>query len=366
MVYYDKKQAGVASITVVIFMSIILTIVTIGFIRIAVNESRNSTDEDQTSRAYYAAESGLEDAKRAIGANLAGTFPITSLNSTTCSPPVGYSPVLSQPSEFDIAYTCMLIDYTPGIVQVKASSANQSKQFEVTPINQISNAANALDIGTITISWHKDAPIAIGGDGNVSVGGPIKIRPASALLPALSTWEYPAMMEVSFITHPGGSFARGDIKSSTVYISPNAGSGNATIYGAGGVINSSVDGSIVAGNCADNDNNMACSMTFDVSSMNSTDLLDLRITNLYAPTSYSLSMENTSGQTLLFDGVQAVVDVTGRAGEVYRRVEAALDLSSPELLPDYAVQSATDICKDFTFTTLKSDFDAINSTSCTR
>ena len=72
-----------------------------------------------------------------------------------------------------------------------------------------------------------------------------------------------------------------------------------------------------------------------------------------------------AGDELLFDGVQVVADVTARAGAVFRRVEAILDLTSPNLLPEFTIQSAEDICKDFSFTDVQAGFDGQPNSSCT-
>ncbi len=366
------KEEGAASMIVVIFMSIILTIVTIGFIRIAINEQRDSTDDDLTARAYYAAESGLEDAKRAIQEDLAGTLN-GALNENTCDPPgvvAEYDPVLST-GAFDIEYTCMLLDYTPDTIRSELSSANQTKQYDVNPVNQ-STPANT-DIGSITMDWHFDALPENDGDGLVGGGGSVNIRPQGALsIPQFGTWSFPAMMEVTFLSYPSGNFTRGDIEVAKILVSPTAPGGSngstPTSVFIGGTASAAVDGRVLGADCVDNDNGMVCSMEFDFSGMDQSRQLVMRLTNLYRSTSFELSMQGTAAQgspTLLFDDAQVVVDVTGRAGGVYRRVEAALELSSPEFVPNHAIQSATDICKDFSFTNVASEFGGIAGTSCT-
>ena len=60
-----SQQGAIAMITVV-FIAILLTIITTSFISITVNEQREATDDDLTTRAFYAAESGVQDAIVAI------------------------------------------------------------------------------------------------------------------------------------------------------------------------------------------------------------------------------------------------------------------------------------------------------------
>jgi Tfp pilus assembly protein PilX len=66
MWYKKQQERGVVSLFTVMFFTILVTVLTVGFVRIMINERRQSTDEDLTTRAYYAAESGVEDAKRAL------------------------------------------------------------------------------------------------------------------------------------------------------------------------------------------------------------------------------------------------------------------------------------------------------------
>jgi Tfp pilus assembly protein PilX len=366
-----KGESGAASMIVVIFMSIILTIVTLGFIRIAINEQRTATDDDLSARAYYAAESGLEDAKRAIAKKLVD--PTTVLNENTCDPPAGYNAVLSATTEFDTEYTCQLIDFTPSKVTTEFSSPNQVKQFQLKPVDA---ADNPTTYDSLTLRWHIDA-VSPDGDGAVSGGGPVFIRPATATnIPQNGSWNFPAMMKVTLISYPDGTPANRinepDIVAATVLVSPNTVSGangfTANVFPGGASVNSAVDKRVYGADCIDSNNNMSCTMVFDLSGIKTAGnrIVDVRISNLYEATTAELTMSD-GGTPVFFKDAQVVVDVTGRAGGVYRRVEAALDLTNPNLLPDFAIQSATNICKDFTFTDVTSGFSGGSAgSSCTR
>ena len=355
-----NDQSGAASMIIVVFMTIILTIITIGFLRLALNEQRVSTDDDLTSRAFYAAESGIEDARRAIRENLGGTLTDAELNADTCDvpSPARYTDVLSSQAEFDIGYSCMLIDFTPESIRSDLSSANQTRQYEINPVNPSGGTTN---IGTIRLEWHMDAP-APDGDGDVGAG--VNLRGGQTNIPRFGNWSFPAMMQVSFLNYPTGSFGRADIRDLSVWLSPGNGGGTTGNVMPGGNPNAAIDGEVLVASCANNNNDFACSMEFDMSGLPANRQLEMRLTNLYRPTSIEMTMETPGGAPLLFDEAQAVVDVTGRAGAVFRRVEAILDLSSPDLLPDFAIQAGSDICKDFAFTDDPLDFRGQPDTSC--
>ena len=57
-----NNQQGVVSFFTVIFITLLLLILTTAYIRLMVNEQRQATDNDLSSRAFYAAESGVNDA----------------------------------------------------------------------------------------------------------------------------------------------------------------------------------------------------------------------------------------------------------------------------------------------------------------
>lgn len=51
-----------------------------------------------------------------------------------------------------------------------------------------------------------------------------------------------------------------------------------------------------------------------------------------------------------FNGVQPSVDSTGRASNLYRRVEVRLRLGDDFPYPNYAADIENNLCKDFTVT----------------
>ena len=51
-----------------------------------------------------------------------------------------------------------------------------------------------------------------------------------------------------------------------------------------------------------------------------------------------------------FDGVQPAVDSTGRASNLFRRVEARLQIGDDFAYPDNAIELLNSLCKDFSVT----------------
>lgn len=322
----NTNQRGAVSMLTVIFLALLLTIITTSFVRLSVTEQRQSIDDDLTTRAFYAAESGVEDAKRAIAEFQEGNITEAELYGNECRPAQGLS------SDLDLAnlateYTCQLIDLSPADFQA-ALDEWQSVTIPLRGVDPFSQ---------ITIEWH------------IYDGGPYSRRASSATnLPRVSAWgDAPAMLRAGFFSVPSAAgFNGSDVSLSTVFINPDSSGSTVDPFSAAN------DGTVVNGGCTSSpvEGEYACSMT--LSNFNSSRDNYLRLQSLYKGTNVRVTLGGT-----LFDDVQAVIDVTGRAGDVFRRVEARVSLINNEYpLPDIALWSNSEICKDFTVTDDVADY----------
>ena len=102
---FKKNEFGLVSIMVASVLMVVMSLITLGFARIAQRENRQAVDDQLATQAFYAAESGINAAVKGITKS--------TLPRTEC-PFVGgeyNNGVVS--AEKDVYFTCVLINPTP-------------------------------------------------------------------------------------------------------------------------------------------------------------------------------------------------------------------------------------------------------------
>jgi hypothetical protein len=348
----SNKQRGAVSLITVILLMLIFIIVTLGFLRLAINEQRQSIDFDLNNRAYYAAESGVEDARRLLNQFLADDGVIDDqervlLNGDDCgravaegAPEQTSSAVLSE--ELDTTIVCQLVDLSPPNF---ATSLNADSSVFIPLIPENGDAGS---VSRVLIEWHEksDANVGFRDQRNQS-------------LPQLGCWDsssnsdsdacgsgesVPAMLRLGLFGHPsGGQVNRDNISNQLAYVSPSDGSGDVTKSNFGGA---AVDGTrSVSSDIADCDDDDPDEFKCRLEITNLSDVNYLRITPLYRGTDLRVTMYDSDGNVLNFTDAQLLIDVTARAGDVTRRVEARVPRAGLDLYPNDALNTAYQICK---------------------
>lgn len=361
-------ERGATALVVVLFSILLISTITVGFLRLIIQDQKRTTNDELSRGAYDAALAGVEDGKRVLQALANGSAPVqaaikAAIDRGDCNT-VHAAKILS-PSDssartdevlitaggssddsstsFDQAYTCVKISTTTPTYQ----NSLDTDKSDVIPL------ATAGSFTNLTIAWH--SPSA--GDGTP---GHLTNTPAS--LPAFNQWSgsgpastvRPALMRLQLIQFNRNRVSADDLDSAagsaTLFLYPSSisgiGSQNFAIDGrTGGVSVARVSCStVIAG--------YACRATIAVPNPPNGTPADrqayLRVTPLYAAkTSFEVSLDNGAQ----FDAVEPSIDSTGRASNVFRRVNARVRQTSTSFdYPRATVDITNNLCKSFGIT----------------
>lgn len=370
-----SDERGFVSLFTVIFFMLLITIITVGFLRIMAAEQRQALDNDLSASAQAAAQSGIEDAKRAIIKynSLPASDPLkaqlqTALNSSNCNALFTDASVrtalnldntgsINNQPGLNEYYTCLSVNMDTADF-IGSSSAGKSAFVPLVP-------SGGAKYDQMTVSWHL-ASQTVGADGD---GEPAAYAPGT-LLPSVtgsptswSTQGYPAYLRVELYGYPNGNFNRGkmDVLSRSVFLVPNDSTNAAALSSTTPINMATVDPrgfdqsklNLIGIKCSGTPPNVptgtyACTATLqlDPGQPSTSNTYFLRITPLYGAAHFRVQMIRNPSTVVDFSGVEPLIDSTGRASDVFRRVQSRVIMSNISNLPEYAAESANDICKN--------------------
>ena len=318
----------------------VMTLIVLGFAEVSRHNEREALDRQLSSQAFYAAESGVNDAQDAINTVLNNPTvypnPGAALTKTNCGngvpAPAIYGTKTSTLSP-GVSYTCLLVDTNPPSLLYGLSSNSGSR---IIPI-QIKSG----NIATLQVQWQ------------AGVSGPTPLANCPDIstanqLPSAGTWNCGfAALRVD-IVDTSGSYTSSTLqaRTSSVILMPStiAGatsiaykSGSNNLYG-----NAANQGAVVGTQCT-NGPAGRCLMTF--TNMGGASYY-MRVTSLYQNAQLQLTAQSATGTTLRFANAQALVDATGKAQDVLRRIQVRVPTANNGgIYGDYAIESDGPICK---------------------
>lgn len=388
---YMRGQSGAVSLFVVMFATLLLTVVTVSFLRIMVNDQTQASNSDLSQSAYDSAQAGVEDAKRVLlryqkvcATNASQCLTLGSQISTTeCNAALLIGSVVNSGNEgtsgnarkgeirvqqssgdsasaLDQAYTCVTIALdTDGYVGTVGKG--ESKLIPLIGASQFTD---------VVVKWFSNEDIGSSSNGAVSLEG---ISAGKVLYPTAS-WpnNRPSVMRTQLM-QVGSSFTlqsfdytttSGQSNTNTIFLYPttNGAPGYSFIgrdirkEGATGV--TPADDPLltpVPAQCTAtvSDGRYACSTILTLptavgeASGSTNRTAYLRLSPYYNATNFEVSLLN-NGSPVKFRGVQPEIDSTGRANDMFRRVVTRVDLVDTSFpYPDAALDVTGNLCKDF-------------------
>jgi Tfp pilus assembly protein PilX len=315
----QTDERGFASIVIALTLVIILALLTVGFAQLTRREQQNALNKQLAIQAYYASEAGINDAVADIAAKR-----VTSTN-TNCTPTATPTANLQHKdinSLLGVSYSCVSIDLNPTNLAYTNVSDGSFRTVRF-------SSASTYAIKTLTIAWTT-------ADGHTTAPG------SQAGFSQQLSWTAPAVMEVSLT--PLTSLDRASLSTNdfTFYGYPVMAPG-ATVYYANST--SLSEGSVNNAHCTSG----SCSITIDVSSLGSKGPFLLHLTNHYDKSNITVTGLDAAPTPapIKFQGGQAVIDSTGRARDVLKRLQVHVPIADGNGLPNYAIE-AGDVCKRIT------------------
>ena len=365
----SRTRTGAASLFIVVFSILLLTIISLSFIKIALRGAKSASESDLSQSAYDSAMSGVEDAKRALAKYVQkGCTPsstdqfckrfIEGYNGNDCdivAKALHDSDSAADEAQLkpgggthdsDQAYTCVKITYN---TLDYLNRLEQEDGYDIIPLRAVGGGVDSIKVRWFTADDRSDQT-------------PNFNFPSSPtqLLPD-KEWEnrgLPPVLVVQYSKSGVGNLTDYDINGNafhTLYLVPaSTGSGSGEIA----QLDARGDGAaqlapLVPVRC-ENDlsaNQYACTYEIKLSPdviPAYSDQYYIKISKRYsAKTTYQVQMLS-GGVPVKFAGVQPAVDSNGRANDFFRRVEARLrvPLVGDMPLPHGAVEVAKgDFCK---------------------
>ena len=321
----EKNQRGMVSILVTMLLLIVVSLIVLGFAQIARRNQRQSLDRQLSTQAFYAAETGINDVRDIIRQNINNNVSVAS--KTDCDPAsaAAYAPPVLNPTvdaANNISYSCVMVDPTPSTLVY----TDIGPQSTIVPITAVGGT-----IGRLNLSWQSR-------DGSTT---PITGCPntTTSVFRPTTTWTCGyGVLRFDLVPTTGALTAAG-LRATTMtsFVVPMS-SGGVGSYG----FNTVGTNDVIRGLCT----NSGCTLT--VTGLASVQYY-LRVSSLYKDVSLQVTIADAAGTPLKIAGAQAVIDATGKAQDVLRRVQVHIPLtaSSTNQLPDQAIQTTDAVCKRF-------------------
>lgn len=318
-----QNQQGIVSILVTMIIMIVLTLIVTGFAQLARREQRAALDNQLNSQAFYAAESGVNDARRARSDGFNGEK--TSCQADSSSP---FPSLRSNNVSADglIQYSCLLIKSRLPFTLHQVSTDSS----RIVPMNAYSSAGALTNVESMTFTW----------TGNSGSGMPAT---APSALPTQTGWggsDRIGMLRVDVIPIPG-SLSSSNLSNGmmTFFAYPQSGATPGQVaYGSG-------NGSIASASCSGGE----CKVTLTGLTAVANARYYVRLKALYNSITVRTSIMDSSGNSLLIEGSQAEIDSTGKANDVLKRIKVRVDdgteTSGMDNFPEYPLESKNSICK---------------------
>ena len=312
-----QNQDGFASIVIALIMIIVVGLLSIGFAQLAHREQQSAINDQLSTEAYNASESGIQDVLLKIQGE--------AIDSGGQCLSAAELPNSKISNSYDVGYTCAIVDTTP-TENVGDVQTNGTRNVLFTTVQQ----ANAIEI-----SWASLASPGFRND--------FKFPPAG-------NWgNAPAMVQASITPLDDARQQSLIANTFSLYLYPSNSANNTVNYSTA----AADQGQIVSGNC----DGKTCTVKITGLTINPGQYFAVRLLDYYRDATITVAATQNGTRVEQKDS-QAVIDVTGKARNALKRLRVRVPLqvnandntktvlSTKEQLPPIAIDSQN-TCKRF-------------------
>lgn len=323
---HKLNQKGLVSIISTVLIIVIITIVTLSLSVFSRRELRQSLDEQLSSQALYAAESGVNDVVNRLTATTNRLTSDISDCSDLSQNNISTNRVLD--AENNVRYTCVLVDQSPPQINTNVTTS-QPKLYLLDP--------GASDtIKSLKFVWK---------DSNTSGSSVGACTTTGCFTPSTAWGSTNRLGALRVRLFPAGT---GGTLTSTTFTDDNA----IDIIGFPGsrtgfsdTMNASDKSRTLYATCISAES--ICTVNVDnLSALNKTYYMQL--SSMYKDINVTLTGTNSvSNAQTQFIGAQVSIDSTGAAGDVFKRLSVTIPLGESSNLPIYTLGVGDKLCKRF-------------------
>lgn len=328
------NQNGMVSFLVVMFISVLLVLITASYARVMTRELRQSTDSELSSKAYYAAESAIEESLLDIRSNLNDpSKSLSDLNQDNCD--------REEYNQFDTptGYSCRLVSVAPNELTGSLEPDN-SRQFNLEGISH----------NRIKLEWYQHGEDYMDNTGDFPDVPDSNDHP-SPNYTSPTNWppETPPIMRMEIISYPeNGPFETDEIRQKVLFMHPEDSQFKNSTAAYNPISPGSNSTKDVKCKKAVNNGDYACELTItgiNVGGGPNNISHVVRIKPFYTGTNYRLTAL-TGTNKVEIPGNTIIIDATGYANDVYRRLQARVPLHSVGTFgQDYVLLADEQVCK---------------------
>lgn len=345
----SSDQKGLVSIVVTLIVILVISLIVIGFSRLTRRSQQQTLDKQLNTQSLYAAETGVNDAVEVLKQKLAaGDSGFLNANYTDCddfmtaanlNDPINPKNVLDSSGQ-GVSYTCLIVDPTPSTLTYQNVA---SLDYRVVPVK----SKDGSSIRTIQVSWENPA--------NAADPEPCTNLPSD--LPKADGWTCKnPLMRIDLISESSTksiTSLREEEFNATFFAYPDIDGSGSTSFPA---VSSTNRGRMVPARCDDSGSHR-CTISIDprrllpfcgATCYAESDFYYLRLAPIYGIANIDVSATDAvggGGTKQELTGAQAVIDATGKAQDVLKRIQVHASLFNSNRAPFFALQTATNLCK---------------------